>query len=64
MRLLQQHHVNFNNDFPYIINLTDDYQSVIDKIPQKALAENAINIVKPAKLEDTAEIKFNPNDKD
>lgn len=42
----------------------NDYQSVIDKIPQKALAENAINIAKPAKLEDTAEIKFNPNDKD
>jgi len=42
----------------------DDYQSVLDKIPQKALADNAINIAKPAKLQDTAEIKFNPNNKD
>ncbi len=22
MHLLQQHHVNFNHDFPYIVNLT------------------------------------------
>ena len=41
----------------------DDYQSILGKISQKSLAENAINITKPAKLEDTAEIKFNHNGK-
>lgn len=35
-----------------------EYQEVLSKIPQKTLAENAINITKPAKLEDKAEIKF------
>lgn len=41
----------------------DDYQAVLAKIPKKTLAENAINITKPAKLEDKAEIKFNHQDK-
>lgn len=46
------------------MNLSEeDYQSILGKISQKTLAENAINITKPAKLEDTAEIKFNHNDK-
>lgn len=41
----------------------DDYQSVLAKIPKKTLAENAINITKPAKLEDEAKIKFNHQEK-
>ncbi|ATO20974.1 hypothetical protein BS636_01485 [Acinetobacter sp. LoGeW2-3] len=48
--------INTTIQSPYLSE--KEYQEVLSKIPQKTLAENAINITKPAKLEDKAEIKF------
>ncbi|ENX37174.1 MULTISPECIES: hypothetical protein [Acinetobacter] len=59
--------ITINNNITNIqsMNLSEsDYNSIISKISQKTLAENAINITKPAKLEDDAQIKFNHKDKE
>lgn len=53
--------ITINIESPHLSD--ENYQSVIDKIPKKALAENAINITSPAKLEDNAEIKINNREK-
>ena len=53
--------INTTIQSPYLNEI--QYQEVLSKIPQKSLAENAINITKPAKLENKAEIKFAYQDK-
>lgn len=53
--------INTTVQSPYLSE--KDYQDVLTKIPQKTLAENAINITKPAKLEEKAEIKFDYKNK-